>query len=84
MRVTDLRLQKGVCNNTNAARKPFLVPTDQGPYSPNATSERPFLDWQSVVKSLPSSARVLFQWLGTLDPTCLVAQKAKHKTEALL
>lgn len=66
MRVTDLRLQKGVCNNTNAARKPFLVPTDQGPYSPNATSERPFLDFfgSPVVKSLPSSAGSAVSMVG--------------------
>ena len=43
-------------NSTEAAEKGFLVPTGQGPYSLNATSERPFLfttlgkiGWKTVV-----------------------------------
>ena len=66
--VRDLRLRKGVCSNTNAARKCFLVPTDQGPYSQNATSEGPFLDFSGgpLVKILPSNAGGAVSMVGEL------------------
>ena len=68
VRVRDLRLGKGVCNHTHAARKRSLVPTDQGPYSQNAASERPFLDFSGspVVKTLPSNARGAVSMVGEL------------------
>ena len=44
------------------------MPTDQGPYSQNAASERPFLDFSGspVVETLPSNARGAVSMVGEL------------------